>query len=528
MAGDASSEAAGLRVLLVLGHPRAGSLCHALGLRLRDGALAAGAQVRVLDLAGIDFDPDVRMASPEDQPLEPVLRQAQRDILWAQHLVLVHPTWWGTFPARLKALLDRVLVPGFAFRHRPDGTWDKLLAGRTAELVTTMDTPHWVYRWLHGAPGRQALAASTLGYCGVRTVRATVFGPVVDSTPSQRSNWLDRAHTLGARLRDGPRSAAQRATDRVAAWLRALRLQFYPMGWAAYSVGALAAAGSRPLDWPAWWLGLAALFLLEVATVFCNEWFDRDSDRLNRNAGPFNGGSRVLVDGSLRPAQMRVGIGLALAGFAVLMARMPHALAGGACAAGVGMAISAGATWPALAAFAALTVLALGYTVPPLKLSHRGWGELDVALTHSAGVMLPGWLLQGGAIGSAVPWLLGLPLFFAVLPAIVLSGVPDHDADRAAGKRTLVVKLGVPASLRLAQASVLLAAALGVGWWVAGVAGSAYGWAIVGTVPHAVWLVAGLASLRRQARPPGRIDAMMVRALTFIVWFALVPLLRLA
>jgi putative NADPH-quinone reductase len=32
---------------------------------------------------------------------------ARELILWAEHLVFVYPTWWGTMPALLKGFLDR-------------------------------------------------------------------------------------------------------------------------------------------------------------------------------------------------------------------------------------------------------------------------------------------------------------------------------------------------------------------------------------------------------------------------------------
>ena len=61
-------------------------------------------------------------------------------------------------------------------------------------------------------------------------------------------------------------------------------------------------------------------------------------------------------------------------------------------------------------AYSVLAVLALGYTLPPLKLSHRGIGELDVAVSHSAGVIAIGYAVQGGlaerrgALASEPAW----------------------------------------------------------------------------------------------------------------------------
>ena len=232
-----------MRCLLILAHPRRDSLCGALFDACAQGARQAGVECRELVLSEMRFDPDVHAISPDQQPLEADLVRAQADIRWAEHLVFVYPTWWGTFPALLKGFLDRVLTPGFAFRHVSHAHWDKLLAGRTADLITTMDTPSLVYRFIYRAPGQQALARATLGYCGVRSARIESFGPVISADAGQREQWLDLARCVGSRLAQGAYSASQVRWQRVSAWFAALRLQFYPMTWIAYSVGALSASG---------------------------------------------------------------------------------------------------------------------------------------------------------------------------------------------------------------------------------------------------------------------------------------------
>jgi len=119
------------KVLVVLGHPRRGSLCEALADAYAAGARNAGAEVRRHSLTDLDFEPNVLVPSPRDQPLEPRISDAVALVAWAEHLVFVFPTWWGTMPACLKGFLDRVLMPGFAFADREDGEgWDKLLVGK--------------------------------------------------------------------------------------------------------------------------------------------------------------------------------------------------------------------------------------------------------------------------------------------------------------------------------------------------------------------------------------------------------------
>jgi 4-hydroxybenzoate polyprenyltransferase len=116
----------------------------------------------------------------------------------------------------------------------------------------------------------------------------------------------------------------------------------------------------------------------------------------------------------------------------------------------------------------------------------------------------------------------------SVLPAIILSGLPDAEADRLAGKQTLVVKLGRVWAVRLAMACTALAATLAVVWHEWGLVESAYGDAIYIVVPHAVLLLGMLRQYLRASAPPGRMDGLMLVSLSYILWFGLIALLRLA
>ncbi|MCO6057730.1 NAD(P)H-dependent oxidoreductase [Pseudomonas sp. MOB-449] len=198
--GATPLEGDGKRILLILGTPKGGSLCHALGDAFAQGARSEGHVVRLLKLGEMQFDPVLREGYDQSQNLEPDLLDAQRQIHWAEHLVFVYPVWWGGLPALLKGFFDRVFLPGFAFRYRGQSqAWDKLLTGRTADLLVTLDTPPWYFRWIYGAPAHRQMVRTILGFCGIRTRRLTEFSPVRPSSEEQRQTWLRKAETLGTR-----------------------------------------------------------------------------------------------------------------------------------------------------------------------------------------------------------------------------------------------------------------------------------------------------------------------------------------
>lgn len=168
-----------MKVLIINGNPQRESLCHSLCLAYQEGAEQAGHEVSMVQVREMQFDPVLREGYHDIQELEPDLAAFQKKILWASHLVIVYPTWWGGMPALLKGLFDRSFLPGFAFRyHEKDPFWDKLLKGRSAHLITTMDAPGLWYRLVYRSAGTNMLRNVILKFSGISPVKSTVIGRV--------------------------------------------------------------------------------------------------------------------------------------------------------------------------------------------------------------------------------------------------------------------------------------------------------------------------------------------------------------
>ena len=187
------------RITVIHANPDPESFGRALSEAYADAARTARHEVRDIVLSELSFDPILHHGYREIQPLEPDLIRAQEDIKWAQHLVFQYPTWWGSTPALLKGFLDRVFLPGWAFKFRDNGRlWDKLLAGRSARLIVTMDTPGVYDRLVYRAASRRAMSHAVLRFCGVKPVRVTTFASVKYATPEKRGAWIDQTRSLGA------------------------------------------------------------------------------------------------------------------------------------------------------------------------------------------------------------------------------------------------------------------------------------------------------------------------------------------
>jgi len=181
------------RITVILGHPDGNSLCAALADAYVAAAEKHGHSVRYFKLGDMQFDPILRMGYKQRQVLEPDLVALQEAISWAQHLVFVYPLWWGSMPALMKGMFDRLFLPGFAFKYRDNSQcWDKLLSGRSAHAVATMDTPPWYFLLVYFSLAHHQMRKAILDFCGIKPVKFTSLGPVRYASEQQRKRWLSK------------------------------------------------------------------------------------------------------------------------------------------------------------------------------------------------------------------------------------------------------------------------------------------------------------------------------------------------
>jgi len=188
------------KIFIWVGHPKTNTLCKAIGDAYQSGAEQNGAQVRRMDLSDMSFDLGIDGYGDSSMPLDHNLLAWQDNITWADHLLFIHPYWWGAMPSRTKAVLDRALTPGFGYKYRQKGMgWDKLLAGKTADGVITSDTPPLIDTLIYRQPARRVMKNQVLGFCGIKARKIIQFGSVKMASQKKIEGWIGKAETMGAR-----------------------------------------------------------------------------------------------------------------------------------------------------------------------------------------------------------------------------------------------------------------------------------------------------------------------------------------
>lgn len=199
-----------------------------------------------------------------------------------------------------------------------------------------------------------------------------------------------------------------------------------------------------------WLPALAALvgaLLIQIGTNLGNDYYDflRGGDTQAR-LGP----TRVTQAGLLRPQQVFRGMVFVLA-----------------AAFGVGIYLVSVGGLPVVAIGIASLICAVAYTGGPFPLAYHGLGDLFVFLFFGL-IAVGGTYWVQGLSWPTDALLLGAGIGALNTAILVANNLRDIDTDRAAGKRTLAVRLGRVGTRVEYSVLLLLAAAVpvvGVGYF---------------------------------------------------------------
>lgn len=219
------------------------------------------------------------------------------------------------------------------------------------------------------------------------------------------------------------------------------RIKFLSYSPILYGLGATVATfRGEEFNLSSFLFGQVVVWVVHMMTHFYNEYYDLDSDRINKHPSPWTGGSRILPKGILRLEDSMTLAVLTTAVSLVLSFLMPS---------------------PATIFICLLAVLlSWGYSAPPLSFCRRGLGELITAIVLNILTPVLGFLLQNGHLypGRTRDLLMVLfPLAVIEFIRMMVMNMADTDCDSAVGKDTLIVKVGMDRSVQIHSAGMLIA-----------------------------------------------------------------------
>jgi 1,4-dihydroxy-2-naphthoate octaprenyltransferase len=216
-------------------------------------------------------------------------------------------------------------------------------------------------------------------------------------------------------------------SNQIALWFKALRAPFFQAVIVPTILGtAIAWQETGHFHWGYFILTLVGIIFINAGTNLSNDYFDHrlKADEVNTVYTPFSGGSRVIQDQQIKARTIhRVAI-LCFCAAAV-----------------IGLFLTYARGWPILAIGLVGVLSGYFYTATPTRLVYRGWGELFAGLNCGPLAVLGAYYVQARQFTPGVV-VASLPIGFLAAGILYINQFTDYEPDQAAGKETLIVKLG--------------------------------------------------------------------------------------
>jgi len=185
------------KIVVLCGNPDSDSFTGAILDRYQASAEDAGHEVRRYNIGDMDFDPVLHKGYKEIQQLEPILLELQDAIRECDHLVIGYPNWWCTMPAKLKGLIDRFWLPGFAFNfNKETKRVEAHLTGKTARVYVLSGSHSPFKTWWRFGDYTNEIQYGILEFAGIKT-QVTTYGPCEKVGDACRAKWIKAVEAHG-------------------------------------------------------------------------------------------------------------------------------------------------------------------------------------------------------------------------------------------------------------------------------------------------------------------------------------------
>lgn len=196
-----------MNFLIVFNHPFKGSYCNAVLQAVKEGLEVSKHSIDIIHLDEEQFNP---VMSAEDlkafrdrKPIDPQVIAYKERLEKADHLVFIFPIWWELMPALMKGFMDKVIFPGLAYdytneKHTRMKPLLNTIKGIT--VITTMNTPRYIYRWIFGNAIQKALLRGVFWKLGYKNRKWINFSSVKTVSAKQREKWLEEIKVKFSKL----------------------------------------------------------------------------------------------------------------------------------------------------------------------------------------------------------------------------------------------------------------------------------------------------------------------------------------
>lgn len=188
-----------MKVVLVFNHPYDGSFCNAILNTVKSGLVKGNHEIDLIHLDRDNFNPVMTAADlkgfRDKKPVDPQVIEYSNRIKNADHLVFIFPIWWELMPAMTKGFIDKVIFPGVAYDYTNESNtrmkplWENL---KGVTIITTMNTPQWLYLLLFGNAIKKAMIAGTFWKIGFKNRKWISFNQVKMVSHDKRKKWLSQ------------------------------------------------------------------------------------------------------------------------------------------------------------------------------------------------------------------------------------------------------------------------------------------------------------------------------------------------